>query len=178
MNGPDAQGRYWWRRVSSENVPSETRRAARAAVAFACADLQLPLPVLVWFREAGSAGPEDAEHFSSDEPMIGQAWPEGVVCVSADLDPDRAAMSAAHEVRHLWQFQTGALPRVKAWTTKETMAGAERDARAYMRRVVELMRTSPAGADLAAHIEEWDVTIAKLDERLAGLLDRLVASAE
>lgn len=92
---------YTYAAIPAYEVPVDTRRAAGRTFARACADLGLSGVELVWCVHAPHATGRVVAHH---EAILGKHLPdEREVWVVADQDPDEAAYTVAHELRHLAQ---------------------------------------------------------------------------
>lgn len=89
--------------AATENVPQETRAAARAAVAEASVLLGVSGVRLRFFRRLPADSREEPA-FTTTRLAIGKAnRPSRTVWIRADIGAAQARETAFHEVRHLWQ---------------------------------------------------------------------------
>jgi len=135
------QSKIWFREIPASQVDPQVHLAAHAMLEYVKADLELPEIVIRWAKvddptfarierllaELSGNEPETFE----EEPFSGltKSFHDGVIWVRADLTPKEAALTVAHEARHLWQ-----LKRYRPPYTQEEREAAERDAMEYERK--------------------------------------------
>lgn len=105
-----------WRRCTADHVDDvwfserpaakdfESHFCAIKAAAWVAEDLDIAMPRIRWFSE--SVGTGDAKSFKDGPGTVGKAAP-GEIWLHTDLDPRGAIRSAAHEMRHLYQYTQG-----------------------------------------------------------------------
>jgi hypothetical protein len=111
---PDpVRSRPGYRVVSLTEVPTETYRAAKAALATATAELGWGYAGIEWYTDAA--------------PEHGFARPDrpSTVYVRADLAPEEAAWTVRHELMHLKQFKRGVVDRAAAEAEADDFADRE-----------------------------------------------------
>jgi hypothetical protein len=145
-------GGYFHEEVPLHEVPFVTYLAARIAQDYAQADIRTRFEVR-WFRPISEAKAQlnrmrreywyllgiprpalQPVELAKENPMSGLAcFGEPVAWVSVDQSPTQAALTVAHEARHLWQWASGKYPKWKPLATEAMLEAMEREAADYER---------------------------------------------
>jgi uncharacterized protein DUF6782 len=111
------------------------------AAAKAAMELGLTTPRLVWFIEAASYSPN---LYTRPFAMKGEARAlSNAIRLHVGLRDDDLLNTVAHECRHLWQFQRGALSRWAVANSDTDNAVAEADARSWAAAFVAKFNGTP-----------------------------------
>lgn len=135
------QNKAWFREIPAGQVNPQVCLAAYTMLEYVKADLGLPQIEIRWVLEdeptfarierllAELSGNEPGTF--EKEPFSGltKSFHDGVIWVRADLTPREAALTVAHEARHLWQLQ-----RYRPPLTQKEREAAEKDAMEYERK--------------------------------------------
>lgn len=138
---------HWYRYAQDAEVPADTCRAAAAALKWAAKDLRIPLPRLRWIllQDPAVGQMDELMHkltgaeltsLKSIGPISGRVDVSKTdeILVLADLKPDEAARTVAHECRHVWQVHTYGSGQVR-----KSLMWRETDARAYEARAAQFV---------------------------------------
>ncbi|HAA81534.1 MAG TPA: hypothetical protein DCE09_08285 [Thermoanaerobacter sp.] len=134
--------KVWYREIPASQVDPQVYLAAHTMLEYVKADLGLPQSVEIrWvvkddplfsrleklLAELTNSKPETFEM----EPFSGltKSFHDNIIWIYANLTPQEAAMTVAHEARHLWQLKHYRPP----YTQKEQEA-AEKDAVEYEKK--------------------------------------------
>ncbi len=101
---------YWFQEVPADQVKRELREAAQAMLAHVERDLELPELQIRWIRQRrGEPSLTDKSWMDIHGPRkqrgLTQRDHPTTMWVRATLNPFWAAMTVAHEARHLWQLR-------------------------------------------------------------------------
>lgn len=143
--------------TNGHTVPAATREAARAMLWQATLDLGL--------RQPGQAPPFKVEWKSAAEMPEAMGQARGLtdrIFLRSDLTPEEAAVTMAHECRHLWQYENGQLAALDALITPAERERAEADAYAYEAKAMRSF-TMPSPAP---EPDPMDNTVAMLTDLL------------
>lgn len=100
---------FRYREIRARSAPADERAIVDALLPFVCADLEIPMPRIRWFRP--NAGPNRAggRALSVPNDAYGLASPQlrNVIWLRADVGAERLVVTLAHECCHLRQFRDG-----------------------------------------------------------------------
>jgi len=135
------QNKAWFREIPASQVDPQVHLAATTMLEYVKKDLQLNEIEIRWvledepifgkierlLAELSGSEPEafEAEPFSG----LTKSFHDSVIWIRADLTPAEAALTVAHEARHLWQLR-----RYRPPLTQQEQAAAEKDAAEYERK--------------------------------------------
>src|SRR4051812_9014127 len=103
---------------------------AEMATALAAAELALGRVSIQWYRPTTSA-PE--ANWSAERPEKGhaEALTRNQIWLNTDQSPQQAAVTAAHELKHLAQWRDGTLPKYGLLITKGIQRSTEFEAERF-----------------------------------------------
>jgi hypothetical protein len=144
---------YHYRNVSASVVNSDLRVAAEMASAAAAKELKLGPVTIQWYKAVDSAGESD---WSADRPEKGhsEALNRSQIWLNIDHQGAREVMvTAAHEIKHLAQFQDGSLPKYELLITKDMQRSTEHEAESFGQAIAYRLSDEPTPTPVLYHHE-------------------------
>lgn len=135
------QNKTWFREIPASQVDPKVYLAAYTMLEYVKKDLNLPQIEIRWVIEDDPLFGKIDKLLSDiagvvptsfeTEPISGftKSFHQNVIWIYANLTPREAALTVAHEARHLWQLQ-----RYRPPLTQKEREAAEKDAMEYERK--------------------------------------------